>query len=287
LAAISHKEVGVESITNVNSMQALHAHQANRFEVDNSLHRLATGKRINRAADDPAGLISAEQLAALIEALEAESRAAERTQHVAATADAALGEISAGLADLRGLAVANANTGAMSDAEREANQIEMDSIIQSIDRIASTATFNGQKLFDGGMSLSVGGDTLTIDRMSAAALGTLTDGGAIDVNLADLASGGAHVGDDAIAGEVIAAAVQQVSTLRGKLGSFENSLQSHVRSTGVALTNTLDAFSQISDTDYAFETARAVRAETLSQASLMALGASTDAQRQSIVKLLG
>ncbi len=277
----------MESITNTSSMPALHAHQANMLELGNSLQHLATGKAINRAADDPSGLISAEQLNAMIASLEAESRAAERSQHVAATADAALGEVSDQLAELQGLAVANANTGAMSDAEREANQIEMNSIIQSIDRITSTATFNGEKLFDGGLSLSVAGDSLTIDTMSARALGTLTAGGDIDVSLADLATGGSHVGDTSVAGKVIAAAASQVSTMRGKLGSFENSLQSHIRSTGVALTNTYAAVSQINDTDYAAETARAARAEVLGQASLMALSESSNAHRETILGLLG
>ncbi|MCK4872007.1 MAG: hypothetical protein KAS72_04705 [Phycisphaerales bacterium] len=276
------------SITGSNGMQALHAHQANMVELGNSLRHLATGQRITRAADDPAGMVSAEQLKAAIAVLEAESRSAERSQHIAASADAALGEISDRLVDLRGLAVANANTGAMSDAEREANQIEMDAIIQSVNRIAGSAMFNGEKLLDGELALSVASDSLVIDEVSASVLGTLTEDGDIDVSLADLATGGRHVGDDAIAGDVVEAAAQQVSTMRGRLGAFQsNAIQSHIRSAGVALTNTYSAFSQVSDTDFAAETARLARAETLQRTSLMVLAEANDTHRQTVLGLLG
>ncbi|MEM0982754.1 MAG: hypothetical protein AAGI17_02260 [Planctomycetota bacterium] len=88
--------------------------------------RLATGVRINRGADDPAGLISSERLSAALAALEAESRSFQRSRAVTNTADGALDGLTDQLNRADQLAIAAANTGGVSDAEREAMQMELD-----------------------------------------------------------------------------------------------------------------------------------------------------------------
>ncbi|MEL7473932.1 MAG: flagellin, partial [Planctomycetota bacterium] len=138
---------------NTSPLGTLRSHanaQAGRAQATN---RLATGLRINRAADDPAGLISSEQLRAVLAALEAETRASHRTDAVANTADAALAEAASMVSDAKALAVAAANTGALSDAEREALQIEMDSMTQAASRTLERAGFAGERLFDGKTTL--------------------------------------------------------------------------------------------------------------------------------------
>ena len=110
--------------------------------------RLATMIRINRAADDPAGLIAMEQLQAELTAIRAASDNAARAGGVVHVAEAALGEVGDLLNSIRGHVVQAAG-GGLSDAEIAAKQIEVDAALEAIDRIGSYTSFNGQKLLDG------------------------------------------------------------------------------------------------------------------------------------------
>jgi flagellin len=94
-----------------------------------SLARLATGQRINGAADDPAGLIASDSLRATLSALDAETRSIERTNAVASVAGSALHEVANLLHEGSALALARANAGGLSDVERAANQLQRDSLI--------------------------------------------------------------------------------------------------------------------------------------------------------------
>src|SRR5687767_9682481 len=134
------------------SLLAQRYQRLNPMKLAGSLQKLATGYRINRGADDPAGLIASEQLRGTLAALEAELRMLERTDHQAATADGALGEVSDMLVEARGLAVANANDAGLSDLEKQANQAQIDSILVSVDRVSRSTSFNGTKLLDGSFS---------------------------------------------------------------------------------------------------------------------------------------
>src|SRR5262249_9099460 len=132
--------------SNLQSMVAQRNYAAASGVVNSSLLRMATGSRINRGADDPAGMITSDQLSAALATLSAESSGAERTDAIANVADGALSEVSGLLSEANAAAVANANTGGMSQAERDANQMEIDSALQSVDRIAGTTTFDGQRV---------------------------------------------------------------------------------------------------------------------------------------------
>lgn len=125
--------------------------------LNRSLEKLSTGLAINRGADNPAGLIASENLRAQLSSLDAASRNVERAGAVVAVADQGLSEVSNLLVDLRGLAVRAANTGALSPAERDAIQLQADSILQSIDRVAGSTSFAGLSLLDGGQSFRVTG----------------------------------------------------------------------------------------------------------------------------------
>lgn len=258
----------VNSVT----MRALHQFQANRTELSRSLVRLSTGQRINRGADDPAGLISATQLAAALAFLEAESRSLQRSDLVANTAEASLDEVSSLLRDNRGLEVQLANTGAISDAEQAAIQQQIDANTQAIDRITAAAGFNGQSLFDGSVSLSVGSETLALPSLSSTGLGT-TDIGGQTFDLSDTASGGALVGNPAGANQVIDNAITEIASLRGRIGAFQsNTLASTLQTNYVASENLASARSQIADTDFASETATLIRHQILDRASIKTLG---------------
>lgn len=239
--------------------------------------RLATGQRINAGRDDPAGLIASENLEAQLAALEAESRALERNDAVARTAEAALAEVNGMLVRGEGLAVAAANTGAMSDAERDAIQLEMDSINQTTERMFRTASFAGVPLFNGEMSIpsGVGGDTLELDLMTTASLGS-TDIDGTTYRQSDTSSGrdlalnGDRLGDSQT---VMAASRDQIATLRGQIGAFQrHDIGARRASVNTEFINVSEANSIIRDTDYAKETSAFVRNQTLATTTGAVLG---------------
>ena len=107
------------------------------------LERLATGLRINKGADDPAGLIISERLRAEISGIEQGIKNTDRASNVIATTEGALSEVSQLLNSIKALVVEASNTGAFSPEELEANQRSIDSAIDSITRISNTATSAG------------------------------------------------------------------------------------------------------------------------------------------------
>lgn len=114
-----------------------------------SLERLSSGLKINRGADDPAGLIVSERLRSEISVVRQAIENSERAINVIATTEGALDEVQALLTDIQALVVEAANSGAFSDEEIAANQLQIDNAIDSITRIANTTTFAGRKLLNG------------------------------------------------------------------------------------------------------------------------------------------
>jgi|CXWL01.1.fsa_nt_gi flagellin len=114
-----------------------------------SLERLSSGLKINRGADDPAGLIVSERLRSEISVVKQAIDNSERAINVIATTEGALDEVQALLTDIQALVVEAANSGAFSDEEIAANQLQIDNAIDSITRIANTTTFAGRKLLNG------------------------------------------------------------------------------------------------------------------------------------------
>ena len=141
--------------TNIPSMIAQNRLSNNVGDLQLRLERLATGLKINRGSDDPAGLIASEILRSEIGAIDQAIDNSQRAINVISTAEGALNETSRLLLDLRGLLVNTANEGALSDEEIEANQLEIDSILSSIDRIANTTSFGSKKLLNGSLAYSL------------------------------------------------------------------------------------------------------------------------------------
>jgi len=125
--------------------------------LETRLERLATGLRINRGADDPAGLITSERLRAELRGVEQGVKNSERAASVIATTEGALSEVNELLNSIKSLVVEAANTGGVSDEERIANQQQIDSAIESITRISNTASFAGLKLLDGSLGYTLSG----------------------------------------------------------------------------------------------------------------------------------
>ena len=150
--------------TNVSSLIAQKTLNRSNASLQTSLSRLSTGVRINTGKDDPAGLIASENLRRDITASERAITNTERANQLIATADSALGQISSLLNDVRGLVTEAANGGVLSDEQIAANQLQVDSSLEAIDRIAQVTTFQGKKILDGSLdfvtSFSSGASTV-------------------------------------------------------------------------------------------------------------------------------
>ena len=128
---------------------------ANNNALNDSLERLSTGLRINRGKDDPAGLIASQNLRAEKGSITQAISNAERADQVVNIAEGGLNEISGLLTELQSLVTATANTAGLSVEEKEANQLQIDSILQTIDRVASATSFQGTKLLNGTFDYTV------------------------------------------------------------------------------------------------------------------------------------
>lgn len=138
--------------TNIPSLVAQRIFSQQNNNLANSLSRLSTGLRINSGKDDPAGLIASENLRAEKVALNASLTNISRADNIVAVAEGALDEVNQLLTELEDLVDRSANEAAISTEERDANQLQIDSIIDSINRIANNTEFQGNKLLDGSYS---------------------------------------------------------------------------------------------------------------------------------------
>ncbi|MEX0777195.1 MAG: flagellin [Phycisphaeraceae bacterium] len=143
--------------TNVSALLAQRNLAKSNSDLQLRLERLSTGLQINRGADNPAGLIVSERLRSEIGGITQSIDNAERASNVIATSEAALQEISTLLTSIKGLAIQAANTGAFSKEEIEANQLQIDSAVESITRISNTASFAGLKLLNGSLDFITSG----------------------------------------------------------------------------------------------------------------------------------
>ena len=143
--------------TNIPALLGTRILNQNTAALNKSLERLSTGLRINRGADDPADLIASENLRKQIRGTETAVKNAERAANIVSTAEGALQEVSSMLLDVQALLSEVANKGGMSIEEIDANQSQVDSIINSVNRIANTTEFAGIKLLDGNLDYSNSG----------------------------------------------------------------------------------------------------------------------------------
>ncbi|MFV2068815.1 MAG: flagellin [Pirellulales bacterium] len=178
--------------TNVSSLVAQNTLSRSNTDLQTALTRLSTGLRINEGRDDPAGLIASETLRSDIGAVRAAITNTERANQVIATADSALGQVSSLLNDIRGLVTEAANTGGVSPEQIKANQTQIDSSLDALNRISQTTSFQGRRLLDGSLdfiSAYTGGTganvaDLVINQASLGAAGSVS----IDVTVTTAAT---------------------------------------------------------------------------------------------------
>ena len=245
----------------------------NQRSLNESFKRLATGRRINSGKDDPAGLISSEQLAAEIRSLEAQTRSLRRVESNAYIAEGHASELSSLYRDLNGLVVASANQAGMSDAEIAATQMQIDSTVASIRRFTGDATtaMNGVNLPNGGNA-----EVQTLYNNALATAASVQSGGANDLSSGNF--------------EAAQAALQQagvdIATARGRVGAYQkNVIGPQIRSNQVAYENLSESRSRIADTDYALEMSNLGRAKVLTSAGMKLLKISQQ-QAKTVLSLL-
>ena len=175
--------------TNTPSMLAQRVLAMQNKALATSLERLSTGLRINRGKDDPAGLIASENLRAEKKAISSAIANAQRAEQVVNVAEGGLQEIQNLLIELQALVSASANEAGLSVEEKDANQLQIDSILQTIDRLANDTSFQGTKLLNGSFDYTVQGIATTLLTDVQVNSARVPDGGVLNVDITVLTSG--------------------------------------------------------------------------------------------------
>lgn len=169
--------------SNIEALRAIRRLGVNHQDLNLRLERLSTGLRINRGSDDPAGLIVSETLRNEIGATTQAIANSARANNVIAVTEGALNETSVLLLELQGLLVSTANKSGITDEELHANQIAIDAILSSIDRIGNTTTFADRKLLDGSLAYLTSGVPATSIASLSLFSARLPQGGAQTVTV--------------------------------------------------------------------------------------------------------
>ncbi|MCH2269291.1 MAG: flagellin [SAR324 cluster bacterium] len=299
--------MGLRINNNIESMVAHRNLLKNERALSKSLERLASGQRVNRAADDPAALVISEHMRAEISGMKQAIRNNEIAISLVQTAEGSMNEISSLLVNIRQRAISAANVGASDEAMTQANQSEIENALSSIDRIVSSTQFGQYKLLDGtnarkiledgstkeGLRFHVGPDaghmaSVSIRNMTTSQLGTLAEGQEPNksnfMSLADIDVSTEQGSQDALA--LIDQSITEVATVRGELGAFQrNTLESNLTSLQVASENMTSAESTLRDTDMAQELATFTRNQIMSQSATAQL-AQANALPQNVLRLL-
>ncbi|KQN94658.1 flagellin N-terminal helical domain-containing protein [Arthrobacter sp. Leaf69] len=268
-----------------NSYRNLNATQT---DLSKSLEKLSTGLRINRAADDAAGLSISEGLKSQVTGSAQASRNAQDGISVIQTTEGALTEVHSILQRMRDLAVQGANDTNNDDA-RAAIKKEADSLGEEMGRLTEATNFNGIDLLKGGsLSIQVGAgsvaanDQITVNladvATDVAGLSGAAGAGAVDFDVTDATTAATTISsiDDAI---------KAISTSRSDLGASQNRLEHAVKSLNVAGENLSAAQSRIADVDMAQEMVKFTKANILSQAGTAML-AQANQSSQGVLSLL-
>src|SRR5882724_2228523 len=169
--------------TNIQSLQAIHSLGKNQTDLAMHLQRLSTGLQINSGKDAPAGLIASQQLQSEMAGITQAIDNSQQAGNVVNTADGALSEVSSMLLELQSLTNQAANSGAVSPQEIAANQLQADSILNSINRIANTTQFNGVKLLNGSLDYTTSSVNNTEIANTTVNAVTLPDNGTVNISV--------------------------------------------------------------------------------------------------------
>ncbi|MGB7158086.1 MAG: flagellin [Tepidisphaeraceae bacterium] len=246
--------------TNVSSLIAQRVLKKNNNALNTSLERLSTGLKINKGADNPAGLIVSENLRAEKAGISQAIDNAERASNIIGTAEGGLTEISSLLTEVQSLVSEAANTGGLSTEELAANQLQVDSILSTINRIAQSTSFQGAKLLNGSYDYttsSVASTSIDNLRINAARLPDGATGSVVvqvvtSAETGELAYSGGTVAGSTVTIEVAGnRGTEQLSFASGTtVSSIATAINSVKEATGVSASVTGAGAFQVNSTEY-------------------------------------
>jgi flagellin len=274
-----------------NNLEAFNTHRqlnATSTQASKSMEKLSSGYRINRAADDAAGLGISEKMRAQISGLAQAQRNAQDAISLVQTAEGALAEVHSMLERVRDLRVQIGND-TLDDADKESIGAEVQQIAEEIDSILQTTAFNGKKLLDGNedFTFQVGaeqGETITMSSptlsgdLAASGIGEITAFSAAAAS--DIASS-----LEAMDLDDLTSAIDNVSKQRGTYGAVQNRLEHRLNNLAAYQENLTAAESRIRDVDMAAEMTKFTKYNILQQAGVSMLAQANQAP-QNVLSLL-
>jgi flagellin len=269
-----------------NNVEAQNAHRqlaSTNQKLSGTMERLSSGLRINRAADDAAGLAVSEEMRTQIRGMKVASRNALDGVSLVQVADGALGGVNDMLQRVRDLAVQAAN-GTLTDLQRSNLDQEVQSITAEMARVASDTEFNGIKILSGSVATAASAVTLQVgangSQVIAFTIATMT---AQDLGISGIGVSTASSATAAIAS--IDAAIRTVNSQRASMGAIQNRLEQTISRLDLTSENLQAAESRIRDADMASEMIDFTRNQILQQSGTAMLAQANQAP-QSILKLL-
>jgi flagellin len=264
----------ISTRNNSTATSALQSVNQSQDPLKRALQQVATGLRINRAADDAAGLAIATQMSAQLSGLVQAGRNARDASSMLQVAEGGLSEVSNALQRMRDLAI-QASSDTNGPSERAALQKEVDQLQSEITRVTGAAEFNGRKLLDG----SLQGARFQVGPQAGDELNVSVAGVSVpSVDLSTQAGASSAV-------TALDAALQNMSEQRASVGALQNRIDATVRDLASAAENTLQARSRIEDANMAQATAERARNDILSRSAIAVL-AQANAMPQVAVALL-
>lgn len=252
----------------------------NRLQRNRAYERLASGKKINRASDDAAGLAIAARMSAQISSRGQGMRNLHDGISLSRVAEGALSSSTDLLGRMRELTIQGQN-GILSDSDRASIQQEYDALSEELTRISASTEFNGKRLLDGSLT---GSGAVTIDNGQGA------DVSGTEIEIADASAAALGVGGQSVGNpdstRRLDLALESVLRTRAGLGSVENRLLSQVSQLGVDRENGMAARSRIEDADYAVEFSDLVRSDLLEKSQISLQVQSRQASRRTLLELL-
>ena len=271
--------MGLRINTNVAALNTARVLRGSTSDLNKSLERLSSGLRINRAADDAAGLAIAEGFNSIVRGSQVAQRNSQDGISLVQTAEGALSETQSILQRIRELSVQAAN-GTQSTNNRAALDTEVQQLLAQIDDIAIDTEFNGISVLSSSQTVTLQSGANPSQTLNIAVTGAKTG----DLGVSTVAVSSMQLAVSAIS--TIDRAIQSVSTLRSTLGAYQNRLEFTISTLGIQEENSAASESAIRDADIARETIRFTRNQILVSSGTSVL-AQANIVPQTALQLLG
>jgi len=272
--------------TNVAAIKARMNLDRVQREMDTSIARLSSGKRITRAHDDAAGSAIAGRMESQIRGLNMSIRNAKDGQSLVDTQEGALQEVSAMLQRMRELAVQSAN-GIASDDDRDYLQLEFTQLFNEIEAVSQNTKFNDTRVISGASfnfysDIDVAGADISVTGMKAMATALMTSISSVSISSTQSATSTTGIASTITR---LDQAIGSVASMRANLGAISNRFNHVIDNLSNVVANTESAKSRVEDADFAVETTQLTRNTVLQQAAT-SMVAQANAQKNSILALI-